>query len=112
MVVILVFFSILKVLLKEQLVWKLFEDHCIKCLGKGEKIKWETNLFQMQAFRKPTKKIDLMQSLIEELANGDITPEDQPELKFDNRKDGVNELRGMLKIVQKRVEFFQAYSPY
>ena len=60
----------------------------------------------MQAFRKPTKKIDLMQSLIEELANGDITPEDQPELKFDNRKDGVNELRGMLKIVQKKSGIF------
>ena len=60
----------------------------------------------MQASRKLTKKIDLMQSLIEELANGDITPEDKPKLKFDNRKDGVNEMRSILKIVQKKSGIF------
>jgi len=96
--VILVFFSITKVISKEQSVRKLFEDHCIKCHGKGGKIKGEVDLLKLQSTVQLAENIDLLQSLIEVLDNGDMPPEDQPELKLNERNVAVNELRGMMKL--------------
>ena len=74
----------------------LFQQSCIKCHGKNDKVKGKVNLFKIRTVADLTSDLERLQTIIEVLDALEMPPEKEPELKPEVRKAAVKELRGLL----------------
>lgn len=74
-----------------------FAQNCVKCHGKGPKVKGKVNLFELKSAEDLAKKPELLGKLIEALDSGEMPPEKAPPLAGETRKRLVAELKGILR---------------
>ena len=79
-----------------QSILTLFEQSCIKCHGKGGKLKGNLNLMEIRSVTDLTKDLERLQTIIEALDAHDMPPEKEPALTPDLRALAVQELRQLL----------------
>ena len=82
-----------------------FRAHCVKCHGKGGKVKGKVNLLALKDANALRAKPELMETLIGVLEDREMPPEDEPELKEANRKEVIEALRGMVLTAAKQQAF-------
>ncbi|MFP6907268.1 MAG: DUF1592 domain-containing protein [Verrucomicrobiota bacterium] len=72
-----------------------FKTHCIKCHGKGGKVKGKVNLLNVKGVDGLLHRPELMEDMIVALKDEDMPPEDEPPLKPELRKQLLRELKGL-----------------
>ena len=82
-----------------------FRAHCVKCHGKGGKVKGKVNLLALKDANALRAKPELMETLIGVLEDREMPPEDEPELKEADRKEVIEALRGMVLTAAKQQAF-------
>ncbi len=73
-----------------------FKAHCVKCHGKGGKVKGKVNLLTLKDASALRAKPELMETLIGVLEDRAMPPEDEPALKEADRKKIIETLRVMV----------------
>ena len=87
------------------LLQSAFKAHCIKCHGKGEKIKGKVNLLALKSGDDLLARPELLADLIRVLKDGEMPPEDEPDLSAGNREQMVSALEPMLRQALKTQSF-------
>jgi len=85
-----------------------FKAHCIKCHGKGGKVKGKINLLELKSADDLLAKPELLQMLLTVLKDREMPPKDEPLLPTDKRKHMIAELKGILTKVAKSQPFLPA----
>ncbi|MFK5923151.1 MAG: DUF1592 domain-containing protein [Verrucomicrobiota bacterium] len=80
----------------KQLLQPVFQDSCVKCHGKDDKVKGKVNLLELQSSSELSKNPELLEKLVEALDFEDMPPEDEPALDAATRKRLVLQLKEML----------------
>jgi cytochrome c553 len=75
----------------------LFRQSCIKCHGKGGKVKGKVNLLKVRTAADLTADLERLQTLIEMLDAGEMPPEKEPALKPEVRAVAVADLQKLLR---------------
>ncbi|MDA7679852.1 hypothetical protein N8622_01180, partial [bacterium] len=78
-----------------------FKAYCIKCHGKGGKIKGKVNLLELKSADDLLAKPELLETLLTVLKDREMPPKDEPLLPTDKRKHMIAELNRMLSKVAK-----------
>jgi hypothetical protein len=73
-----------------------FQAHCIKCHGKGGKVKGKVNLLELKSTNDLMAKPDLIEALVKVLHDREMPPEDELALEDADRKQMVDRLREIL----------------
>jgi mono/diheme cytochrome c family protein len=84
-----------------------FKAHCIKCHGKGGKIKGKVNLLPLKSGDDLLARPELLEDLISMLKDREMPPEDEPPLPEGTRKQMVAQLQTLLVKALKT----QAFGP-
>ena len=84
-----------------------FKVHCIKCHGKGGKIKGKVNLLPLKSGDDLLARPELLEDLITMLKDREMPPEDEPPLPEVKRKQMVGQLQTLLVKALKT----QAFGP-
>ena len=79
----------------------LVRAHCVKCHGKGGKVKGKVNLLTLKDASALRAKPELMETLIGVLEDREMPPEDEPALKEADRKKIIETLRVMVLTAAK-----------
>ena len=80
-----------------KLIRPTFSKSCVKCHGKGTKVKGKVNLFALKSAADLVKNPELLEKLIEALASAEMPPEKEPPLAAETRKGLVAELKEILR---------------
>ncbi len=80
----------------ESVLQPAFEKHCMKCHGKGEKVKGNVNLLNLKNTRDLIANPELLESLIVALEDGEMPPEDEPSLPDETRQSLISHLKPLL----------------
>ena len=80
-----------------KLIRPTFSKSCVKCHGKGPKVKGKVNLFALKSTADLVKNPELLEKLIEALASAEMPPEKEPPLAAETRKGLVAELKEILR---------------
>jgi hypothetical protein len=80
-----------------KLIRPTFSKSCVKCHGKGTKVKGKVNLFALKSAADLAKNPELLEKLIEALASAEMPPEKEPPLAAGTRKGLVAELKELLR---------------
>ncbi|HBO50786.1 MAG TPA: hypothetical protein DD471_02295, partial [Planctomycetes bacterium] len=80
-----------------KLIRPTFSKSCVKCHGKGTKVKGKVNLFALKSAADLAKNPELLEKLIEALASAEMPPEKEPPLAAETRKGLVAELKEILR---------------
>ena len=75
-----------------------FAQSCVKCHGKGPKVKGKVNLFELKSVSDLAKKPELLRKLIEALDSEEMPPEKEPALAPEKRQRLVAELKEILRL--------------
>lgn len=93
----------------QKFVQPVLQKRCVKCHGEGDELEGDVNLLAIKNFADVSKDPDLLSSIIDALEQGDMPPEDEPELKPKARKQVVTHLKHMLhEVLQARSTFSQS----
>ena len=82
-----------------------FKAYCIKCHGKGGKIKGKVNLLKVKSADDLLAKPELLETLLTVLKDREMPPKDEPLLPTDKRNHMITELNRMLSKVAKSQPF-------
>jgi hypothetical protein len=82
-----------------------FEAHCIKCHGKGGKVKGKVNLLALKSGHDLLAKPELLETLVTVLKDREMPPKDEPLLPEATRMQMVERLQAMLRQTQKTRAF-------
>ena len=74
-----------------------FVKSCVKCHGKGPKVKGKVNLLELKSAEDLAKKPELLEKIIEALASEEMPPEKEPALEAETRQGMVAELKEILR---------------
>ncbi|MCP4846366.1 MAG: DUF1588 domain-containing protein, partial [Verrucomicrobiaceae bacterium] len=74
-----------------------FQSHCIKCHGKGGKVKGKVNLLALKSDADLLTRPKLLESLVAVLRDREMPPEDEPPLPGDEQKTMLVQLEEMLQ---------------
>ena len=74
-----------------------FVKSCVKCHGKGPKVKGKVNLLELKSAEDLAKKPELLEKIIEALASEEMPPEKEPALAAETRQGLVAELKEILR---------------
>jgi hypothetical protein len=81
----------------------LLATHCIKCHGQQKKVEGKVNLFRLDSSRDLLRKPDLLPAMIRVIENGDMPPEDEPQLERTTRQSMLTHLKAIsTQAVQSR----------
>jgi mono/diheme cytochrome c family protein len=83
----------------------VFETHCIKCHGKGGKVKGKVNLQELKSSDAFSSNPELLETLIKVLKDREMPPEDEPPLPEVERKKMVAWLEDTLRESLKNQPF-------
>ena len=75
-----------------------FAQSCVKCHGKGPKVKGKVNLLELKSAADLAKKPELLHKLIEALDSEEMPPEKEPALAPGTRQGLVVELKEILRL--------------
>ncbi|MCH2367454.1 MAG: DUF1592 domain-containing protein [Planctomycetes bacterium] len=75
-----------------------FAQSCVKCHGKGPKVKGKVNLFELKSVSDLAEKPELLSKLIEALDSEEMPPEKEPALAPEKRQRLVAELKEILRL--------------
>ena len=81
---------------KQAAVIALFQQSCVKCHGKDDKVKGEVNLVEIRTAADLTSDLERLQAVIEVLNTGEMPPEKEPTLQPGMRTATVKQLRQLL----------------
>jgi hypothetical protein len=73
-----------------------FQAHCIKCHGKGGKVKGKVNLLELKSTNDLMTRPELLETLVAVLHDREMPPEDELALEDADRKQMVDRLREIL----------------
>ena len=73
-----------------------FKAHCIKCHGKGGKVKGKVNLLELKSADDLLAKPELLETLLTVLKDREMPPKDEPPLPETQRTQLVKRLQTML----------------
>ena len=93
---------------KEQ-IQPVLQKHCVACHGKDGKVKGKVNLLEIRSAKDLVANPELLESVIGVLEDGEMPPEDEPELPADVRKALVKNLVPLLDKALAESEF--AHTP-
>lgn len=82
-----------------------FESHCIKCHGKGGKIKGKVNLLDLKSDRDLQSRPKLLETLISVLEEREMPPEDEPAVPDATREKMIVQLQATLQQALKTMAF-------
>lgn len=76
-----------------------FEVHCIKCHGKGDKVRGKVNLLTLKSGDDLLAQPELIEKLLTVLKDREMPPEDEPPLPEPQRTEMIERLQTMLRQV-------------
>ncbi|MDC0218555.1 DUF1592 domain-containing protein [Verrucomicrobia bacterium] len=82
-----------------------FKAHCIKCHGKGGKVKGKVNLLELKSVDDLLAKPELLETLLTVLKDREMPPKDEVMVPEPERKYMMVRLQAMLRQVQKTQPF-------
>ena len=82
-----------------------FKAHCIKCHGKGGKVKGKVNLLELESVDDLLARPELLETLLTVLKDREMPPKDEAMLPEAERKHMIVRLQAMLRQVQKTRPF-------
>ena len=74
-----------------------FKTHCVKCHGKGGKVKGKVNLLALKSDKDLLARPELLETLVEVLKNREMPPKKEPAIPEITRKHLVARLQAMLR---------------
>ena len=82
-----------------------FKVHCIKCHGKGGKVKGKVNLLELESVDDLLARPELLETLLTVLKDREMPPKDEAMVPEAERKHMIVRLQAMLRQVQKTRPF-------
>ena len=82
-----------------------FKAHCIKCHGKGGKVKGKVNLLKLKSSDDLLTKPELLETLLTVLKDREMPPKDEPVMPEAERKHMIVRFQAMLRQVLKTRPF-------
>jgi hypothetical protein len=82
-----------------------FKVHCIKCHGKGGKVKGKVNLLELESAGDLLARPELLETLLAVLKDHEMPPKDEAMVPEAERKHMIVRLQAMLRQVQKTRPF-------
>jgi hypothetical protein len=81
----------------DSLLQPAFNDHCVKCHGKDDKVKGKVNLLDVKNIEDLLLQPELLEDMIVALEDREMPPEKEPPLKPELRQNLLKELRTLFK---------------
>ena len=82
-----------------------FKAHCIKCHGKGGKVKGKVNLLELESVDELLARPELLETLLTVLKDREMPPKDEAMVPEAERKHMIVRLQAMLWQIQKTQPF-------
>ena len=76
-----------------------FKAHCLKCHGKGDKVRGKVNLLTLKSGDDLLAQPELIEKLLTAIENREMPPEDEPPLPETQRTEMIERLQTMLRQV-------------
>ena len=83
----------------------LVQAHCVKCHGKDGKVKGKVNLLPFMTLADLQARPVLLEDMIAVLEDREMPPEDQPDMRTEDRLQLIGALRGFLSAAAKEQAF-------
>ena len=78
-------------------VQQVMVKHCIKCHGHRGKVKGDVNLMELKTVEVLKERTDLLETIIEVIEEGEMPPEDEPQLSSADKHAVTAHLKKLLK---------------